>query len=87
MQCGGEDVYPIITQDCIKFSVCPTMLDTQTVIVLFVLFCKQIYISTCQSFASVIVRSQYSSVTNDLNVVGVCETLTLPSLSITATLI
>jgi len=38
-------------------------------------------------FVSVIVRSQYLSVTNDLNVVGDCETLTLASLSITATLI
>jgi len=35
----------------------------------------------------VIVRSQYSSVTNGLNVVGDYETFTLASLSITATLI
>jgi len=37
-----------------------------------------------KSFVSVTERSQYSSVTNDLNVVGGCETLTLASLSITA---
>jgi len=40
-----------------------------------------------KSFVSVVVRSQYSSVTYDLNFVGDCETLTLASLSITATLI
>jgi len=39
------------------------------------------------SFVSVIIRSQCSSVTNDLNVVADCETLTLASLSITATFI
>jgi len=47
------------------------MLDTQTVIVLCVLFCKQIHVSTFQSIVSVKVRSQYSSgtmPTNDLNV-------------------
>jgi len=40
-----------------------------------------------KSFVSVIVRSQHSSVTNELNAVGGCETLKLASLSITATLI
>jgi len=38
-----------------------------------------------KSFVYVIVRSQYTSVTNDFNVVGGCETLTWASLSITAT--
>jgi len=28
----------------------PTMLDTQTIIVHFVLFCKQIHVSACQMF-------------------------------------
>jgi len=46
----------------------PTMLDTQNTIALGVLFCKQIYVSACQSFVSVIVGSQYSSTTNDLNI-------------------
>jgi len=50
------------------FSVFPTMLDTQTIIIFCVLFHKQIQVSACQSFVSVIVRSQYSSATNDLNV-------------------
>ena len=36
-----------------------------------------------KSFVSVIVRSQYSSATNDLNVIVDCETLTLASLSVT----
>jgi len=63
------------------------MLDIQTTIVHFVLFCKQNHLLACQSFVSVIIRSQYSSATNDLNVVGGCETLSLASFSITATLI
>ena len=63
------------------------MLHTQTIIELFVLFCKQFMYQLVKSFVSVIVHSQYSSVTNDLNVVGGCETLVLASLSITATLI
>jgi len=46
----------------------PTMLDTQNIIALSVLFRKQIYVSACQSFVSVVVSSQYSSATNDLNV-------------------
>jgi len=60
------------------------MLDTEIIIVLFVLFCKQIHVSACQGFVSVIVRSQSLQATNDLNVVG---TLTYELLSITATLI
>jgi len=39
------------------FSVFPIMLDTQTIIVLCVLFYKKIHVSNCQSFLSVIVRS------------------------------
>jgi len=41
------------------FLVFPAMLDIQTKMVLCVLFCKQIHVSACQSFVSVIVRSQY----------------------------
>jgi len=57
------------------------MLDTQTIIL------SSFWHQLVKSFVSVIVRSQYSSATNDLNVVGGCETLTLASLSITVTLI
>jgi len=42
------------------------MLDTQTIIVLYVLYCMQIHASACQSFDSVIVRSQYSSQASNL---------------------
>jgi len=44
------------------------MLDTQNIIAPRVSFRKQIYVSACQSFVSVIVGSQNSSTTNDLNV-------------------
>ena len=50
------------------FLVFPTMLDSQTIIVFCVLFCKQTDVSACQSFVCIIVISQYSSATNDLNV-------------------
>jgi len=40
-----------------------------------------------KTFVPAIVRSQYSSVTNDLYVVGGCETLILAPLSIAAALI
>ena len=87
-QCGNENVCPITNSGMRRSSqFFPTMLETQTITVLFVLFCKQIHVSACYSFVCVIVRSQYSSATNDLNVVDGCETLTLASLSITATLI
>ena len=64
------------------------MLHTQIIIVLRMLFCNQIHVSACQNFVSIIqvVRSQYSSATNDLNIVGGCESSTLASFSITATL-
>ena len=50
------------------FSVFPTMLHTETIIVFCVLFYKQFHASDCQSFVSVTIRSQCSSVKNDLNV-------------------
>jgi len=65
----------------------PSMLDTQTIIVLFVLFLQTNSCISLSKFVSAIVRSQYTSAINDLNVVGGCEMLTLASLSTTATLI
>jgi len=84
MLCENEIVCPVINSGTEYFF--PTTLNTQTIIVLFMLFASRFMYQLVTSFVSVIIRSQHSSAADDLNVVCGCETLTLISLSIIAAL-